>query len=176
MRMCGKGAAKLFANEAGGHRWQRIPPTEKKGRVHTSTITVAVLHVPEDREMVIADKDLKWAFCRSGGSGGQHVNKTDSAVQLTHIPTGVQVRCESERSQTQNKMTALSLLRARLVEAAKTEGSARVNGSRKSQVGSGMRGDKVVTLRMQDDVVTHHVTGRRTTVTRYMRGYVDDLV
>lgn len=174
--MVGKGAVRLFQHESGGHRWQHVPKTEKRGRVQTSTITVAVLRVPTDKEMPVADKDLRWTFCRSGGSGGQHVNKTDSAVQLLHIPTGLMVRCESERSQTQNKLSAKALLMARMSEARDEAVASKVNGSRKSQVGSGMRGDKVITIRVQDDIVTHHGTGKRTTATRYMKGYVDDLI
>ena len=175
LRVTGKNAMGLFSNEPGGHRWQRIPPTEKSGRVHTSTVTVAILRVPTDKEMPIEDKDLRWTFCRSGGSGGQHVNKTESAVQLMHIPTGVMVRCESERSQNQNKITAKTLLMARLAGARDIEAASKINGSRKSQVGTGQRGDKVVTIRIQDDTVTHHITGKRTTASRYLKGYVDDL-
>jgi len=175
IRVTGKNASDLFKNEPGGHRWQRISPTEKRGRVHTSTITVAILVVPSDKEQSIADKDLRWTYCRAGGKGGQHVNKTDSAVQLLHIPTGTLVRCESERSQTQNKVTAMQLLRARLAESQKSEGHNKTNGVRKGQIGGGARGDKTITIRMQDDIVVHHVTGKRTTAARYMKGYIEDL-
>lgn len=116
-RADGRGAAALFAGEVGGHRWQRIPPTEKRGRVHSSTITVAVLPVPTEAELVISKSDLVWSTCRPSGKGGQAVQKTDSAVQLTHRPTGIQVRCESGRSQHHHRVvvapfesrTALSL-------------------------------------------------------------------
>jgi peptide chain release factor 1 len=170
LQVAGKNAAKLFANEFGGHRWQRIPPNEKKGRVHTSTVTVAVLRVPNDKEIVIADKDLRWTFCRAGGSGGQHVNKTESAVQLLHIPTGLMVRCESERSQTQNKVTALGLMRARLAEAADAKSAAQTAASRKEQVGVGARGDKRRTIRTQDGIVTDHLLGKKWDLKSYMRG------
>src|SRR6476619_3713320 len=103
-----------FGDEPGGHRWQRIPPSEKRGRVHTSTITVAVLAEPDERQLVIAERDLDWAYSRGSGAGGQHRNKTESAVDLTHLPTGIVVHCESERSRLQNRAIALSQLRARI--------------------------------------------------------------
>jgi peptide chain release factor 1 len=170
LQVTGKNASKLFANESGGHRWQRVPPNEKKGRVHTSTVTVAVLRVPTDRDMTIADKDLRWTFCRSGGSGGQHVNKTESAVQLLHIPTGLMVRCESERSQTQNKVTAKMLMLARLAEAQDAEVSKATAASRKAQVGVGARGDKRRTIRTQDGIVTDHLLDQKWPLKSYLRG------
>ena len=175
LRVSGKNAAKLFQHESGGHRFQRVPPTEKRGRVQTSTVTVATLGVPSDNDLVIADKDLRWSFCRSGGSGGQHVNKTESAVQLLHVPTGVQIRCESERSQTQNKITALAVLRARIWEAQQEKAAKGRAQDRKQQVGSGMRADKTVTIALQRDQVTHHVTGKTMSATRYLKGFLNEL-
>lgn len=166
----GKGAGDLFAHEAGGHRWQRVPPTEKRGRVHTSTVTVAVLPVPRAGSMVIPESDLRWQFTRGSGAGGQHRNVTDSAVQLTHLPTGTMVRCESERSQTQNKVTALALLTARLREQDAQSGAAIRAAERRAQVGSGMRGDKRRTVQTQNDSVVDHVRGRRCRVAEYLRG------
>src|SRR5262245_48467305 len=113
----GNGAEEAFRDEAGGHRWQRVPPNERRGRVHTSTVTVAVLPEPAAAELRIAPGDLDWSFCRGSGSGGQHRNKTESTAVVTHVPTGLTVRCESERSQHQNRATALALLRARLWDA-----------------------------------------------------------
>jgi len=176
LQFTGKNCYAKLKHESGGHRFQRIPPTERKGRVHTSTITVAILPVPSERDVVLLDKDLQWSFCRAGGSGGQHVNKTDSAVQLTHIPTGLQIRCEAERSQTQNKVTALALLRARIQEQTTQQNAQSRNADRKAQVGGGARGDKTITLRLQEDQVVHHETGKRTTATRYMAGYLEDLI
>lgn len=161
---------KVFADESGGHRWQRIPPTERRDRVHTSTITVAVLSEPSETELVIRDDDLEFKTCRGSGAGGQHRNMTDSAVQVKHLPTGLMVRCESERSQHQNKATALSLLRARLWESKNSgEVAARAN-DRKQQVGSGMRGDKRRTIRQQDGQVKDHVTDRTWRYEDYVRG------
>jgi peptide chain release factor 1 len=169
-RVFGKGAVAAFQNEAGGMRWQRIPPNEKRGRVHTSTVTVAVLPEPTDVQIKLDEKDLDWKTCRASGAGGQKVNKTDSAVQLTYKPTGLMVRVETERSQHQNRATALVVLRARLWEAKReTEATARAN-DRKAQVGTGMRGDKRRTIRTQDGAVHDHLTGRRWNLKEYLRG------
>jgi len=169
-RASGKGAAAAFANESGGHRWQRIPPTEKRGRMQTSTITVAVLPEPTETQVVVREADLKWAYCRGSGAGGQHRNVTDSAVILTHVPTGIKVRCESERSQHQNKETALEVLRARIWDAANEQRSSALSSSRREQVGSGMRADKRRTIRSQDGVVTDHVLNRQWQLKKYLRG------
>jgi peptide chain release factor 1 len=114
LRVTGEQARDAFADEAGGHRWQRVPPTERRGRVQTSTVTVAVLPEPVAEALVVPEADLEWSTCRASGHGGQHLQKTDSAVQVKHTPTGTIVRCESERSQLQNKRSALAVLRARL--------------------------------------------------------------
>jgi len=166
----GVGAKELFANESGGHRWQRKPPNEKRDRVHTSTVTVAVMAEPSEIEMRLEDKDLRWSTCRGSGAGGQHRNKTESAVIVTHIPTGTSVRCESERSQHQNRRTALTLLRAKLWQDAKNAQVSVTADYRKRQVGSGQRGDKRRTIRTQDDSVVDHVTGRRWRYKDYVRG------
>lgn len=169
-RAAGKGSDVAFANESGGHRWQRVPPTEKRGRMQTSTVTVAVLPEPTPTQVVINENDLDWKFCRGSGAGGQHRNVTDSAVVLTHVPTGITVRCESERSQHSNKETALEILRARLWDAAHNQVSAQTSSSRREQVGSGMRGDKRRTIRSQDGVVTDHVLNKQWQLKKYLRG------
>jgi peptide chain release factor 1 len=163
----------MFAHEAGGHRWQRIPPNERKGRVHTSTVTVAVLREPTPTEVEVRDVDLEWSTCRGSGAGGQHRNKTESAVIVKHRPSGVSVRCESERSQHQNRATALGLLRARLLAAREAAELGAYNAGRREQVGSGMRGDKRRTVQMQNGVVVDHVRERRTETRGYLRGDLD---
>ncbi|MEJ7599435.1 MAG: peptide chain release factor-like protein [Kofleriaceae bacterium] len=170
MRAVGKGAHQLFAGEAGGHRWQRIPPSEKRGRVHSSTITVAVLDEPSEAELQIAERDLTWSTCRASGSGGQHLQKTDSAVLLTHVPTGMQVRSEAERSQHQNRAVALATLRARLAALQREQAHAVRAHERRTQIGSGMRGDKRRTVRVQDGSVVDHETGRSWRLRDYVRG------
>ena len=170
LRVTGRGAEGAFDDEAGGHRWQRVPPGEKRGRVHTSTITVAVLPEPTTAEVPIDPGDLEWSTCRGSGAGGQYRNTTDSAVQLTHRPTGVRVRCESERSQHQNRASALAVLRARLWEAEQLRREGGRAEQRRRQVGSGMRGDKRRTIRCQDGIVTDHLTGRTMRLRDYERG------
>lgn len=166
----GKGVEEFFANEGGGHRWQRVPPNEKRGRVHTSTVTVAVLPEPTQVQLKIDPRDLEWQTCRGSGAGGQYRNMTDSAVQLFHKPSGLMVRCESERSQHQNKASALALLRARLwrLEQEKQEGKRA--SDRRTQIGSGMRGDKRRTIRCQDGIVTDHITGQQWNFKDYEKG------
>lgn len=169
-RASGRGAAAAFADEPGGHRWQRVPPNEKRGRVHTSTVTVAVLLEPSPGVIQVAAADVQESVARGSGPGGQHRNKTESCVSLRHLPTGITVRCDEGRSQTMNREIAWSTLRARIFaaeEAALRDGRDR---ERRGQVGSGMRGDKRRTIRCQDGVVTDHVTGRRWPLRSYLRG------
>jgi peptide chain release factor 1 len=166
----GKDAANVFANEAGGHRWQRVPPTEKRGRVHTSTVTVAVLPQPTEVEVSIPDSEVEVKTTRAGGPGGQNRQKNDTAVILTHRPTGITVRCENERSQWQNRQLAFAVLRARLWERERAKVAGDRADLRRRQVGSGMRGDKRRTIRTQDGVVTDHVLGKRWELKRYLRG------
>lgn len=170
VRVSGQAAAAEYADEAGGHRWQRVPPNEKRGRVHTSTITVAVLPEPSNAEVRLYEKDLTWSMCRGTGSGGQKRNKTESTVLLSHLPTGIQVRCETTRSQQKNRELALVLLRARLFEAEQQRLWRARHDERKQQVGTGMRGDKRRTIRCQDGQVTDHVTGRKWELRAYLRG------
>lgn len=169
-----KGAgADAFMNESGGHRWQRIPPTERKGRVHTSTVTVAVM--PRDRKETfrLNPHDVEEAFMRGSGKGGQKRNKTSSACRLTHIPTGTQVRIETERSQSQNRDAAWRELERRLRELWDSKQYTEIESDRKAQVGTGMRGDKRRTYRMQDDQVTDHISGKRASLSRVMRGELE---
>jgi len=131
---------------------------------------VAVLPLPKKVTVNLPEKELRWNFCRGSGKGGQHRNVTDSAVQLKHLPTGIQVRVESERSQDTNKIMALEILHARLREHARTHARDTRSGERKRQVGSGMRGDKRRTIRVRDGSVKDHVTGRSWDFKKYRRG------
>lgn len=166
----GRGAAALFAGEPGGHRWQRVPETERRGRVHTSTVTVAVLSEPTHGDVVLREDDVDIETMRGSGAGGQHRNKTDSAVRARHRPTGIEVRCESERSQHRNRELAMQVLAARVAEAARSAAQGDRDADRRRQVGSGMRGDKRRTIRVQDGQVTDHVDGRTWRFKSYERG------
>jgi len=142
--------------------------------VHTSTITVAVMSDVRKAAVAIDPDDLMWKTCRSGGKGGQHAQKNDTAVTLVHLPTGIRVRMET-RSQLENKRLALEALGRRLAKREKDRAHKRRNRSRRDQVGSGMRGDKRRTIAVQRGDVTDHRTGRSTSYRRFKRGFVDDL-
>lgn len=175
MEVTGKRAYELFKHEAGGHRWQTVSPTDKKGRVHTSTVTVAVMPAPINAAVGIRESDIEWQATKGSGKGGQARNKTSNAVQMTHKPSGMTVRVESERSQSMNRATALRLLAARLA-ARVTEAAAQAEASwRRDQVGSGQRGDKRRTYRSQDDSVADHVTGKVARLKRIEKGFLEDL-
>lgn len=160
----------FFAKEAGGHRWQRIPPNEKRGRVHSSTITVAVMSEPAAGDLELRHEDLEEEFMRGSGAGGQNRNKRDTAVRLRHRPTGIEVRSEGERTQHRNREIAMTLLRARVIAAARELADGARADDRRRQVGSGQRGDKRRTVRAQDDHVLDHVDGRTWRFRDYARG------
>ncbi len=143
--------------------------------MHTSTVTVAVLEEPTEQEVRIDSRDVEETFSRGSGPGGQHRNKTDTAVTLRHVPSGVTVRVDGGRSQHINRQTALALLRARLKAAASSAATETRNASRRGQVGCGARGDKVRTIALQRDQVTDHGTGKTMQATRYLRGHLRDL-
>lgn len=166
----GPRAAAMFADEQGGHRWQRVPPNEKRGRVHTSTVTVAVLPAATAAQVSLNANDVEATYSRGSGPGGQHRNKTESCVVLRHRPTGVVARCDATPSQAQNRETAMRVLAARISAARIETERMRANTERRQQVGTGMRGDKRRTIRTQDGVVTDHVTGRRWRLRDYLRG------
>ncbi len=155
----GAGAYSRLKYESGVHRVQRVPDTETQGRIHTSTVTVAVLPEAEDVELQINPADLKIDTFRSSGAGGQHINKTSSAIRVTHIPTGTVVECQDERSQFKNKDKALKILRSRLLDAAQREHDEAIASDRKSQVGTGDRSERIRTYNYPQGRVTDHRIG-----------------
>lgn len=170
-RATGKNVKQSFEGEAGGHRWQAVSGR----RVHTSTVTVAVLDEPKEHEVHINSSDVEETFTKGSGPGGQHRNKTDSAVMLKHKPTGIVVRAENGKSQYINRQTAMSILRARLKDQQLNESKNQRAADRKTQVGSGMRGDKVRTIQVRNGVVVDHRTGKRMSYERYAKGYLAEL-
>jgi peptide chain release factor 1 len=165
----GAGAKALFKNEAGGHRWQRIPPTERRGRVQTSTVTVAVLDPEPQQAHRLNMVHVEIVASRGSGPGGQHRNKTESCITATHRPTGISVRIDM-RSQHESRRIALGVLGAKLAELASGSVQVERDATRRGQIGAGMRGDKVRTYRTQDDRVTDHRTGCTWSLTKWSRG------
>jgi peptide chain release factor 1 len=173
----GKGAYSRFKFESGGHRVQRVPETEASGRIHTSAATVAVLPEAKDVEIDIDEKDLKFDIYHSGGAGGQNVNKVATAVRVTHLPSGLVVQCQDERSQLKNKTKAILILKSRLLQMKEQEQAAQISDSRRSQVGSGDRSEKIRTYNFAQDRVTDHRVGyTRHNLQSFLDGDIDDVV
>ena len=175
----GEGAYSRLKFEAGGHRVQRVPVTESGGRIHTSAATVAVLPEIEDVDFKLDMNDLKIDTYRSSGAGGQHVNKTESAIRITHLPTGTVVECQDERSQYKNKDRAMQILRSKLYEAEQAKQAAAVAAERKSQIGSGDRSERVRTYNFpQNRVTDHRLTGdnKNFNIAAIMNGKLDPLI
>ncbi|PLX33813.1 MAG: peptide chain release factor 1 [Clostridiales bacterium] len=166
----GNGAYSKLKYESGVHRVQRIPQTESGGRIHTSTVTVAVLPEVDDVEVEISTNDIRVDVFRSSGNGGQSVNTTDSAVRITHLPTGLVVTCQDEKSQLKNKTKAMKVLKARLYEMELAEQNAEIADARKSQVGTGERSEKIRTYNFPQSRVTDH----RINLTLYKMAYILD--
>jgi peptide chain release factor 1 len=177
MSLSGQNVFRLMQYEAGTHRVQRVPDTETQGRVHTSAITVAVLMEPdEDEQIEIDEKDLKIDTYRASGAGGQHVNRTDSAVRITHIPTGTVVACQEERSQHKNKDKAMRLLSSRIAEEQRRKAHHEMSAIRQSQVGSGDRSERIRTYNFpQNRVTDHRIDLTLYKLDRVMEGDLDDL-
>ena len=173
----GAGAYGLFKYESGTHRVQRVPQTEASGRIHTSTTTVAILVEPEDVEIDINPGDLKVDTYRAGGHGGQYLQKTDSAVRITHIPTNLVVACQDERSQLKNKLKAMKILKARLYDLIKKQQQDKIAKDRKKQIGTGDRSEKIRTYNFpQDRITDHRINENWHNIQSIMDGNLDDVV
>jgi len=175
--MEGENVNKYVKFESGVHRVQRVPVTESSGRIHTSTVTVAVMPEVDDVEIEINPKNIRIDTFRASGAGGQHVNRTDSAIRITHIPTGIVVSCQDEKSQHKNKDKAMKVLKSRLYEYEKEKQDDDLASNRKSQVGSGDRSEKIRTYNFpQSRVTDHRVTGRNFNVETIIDGSLDELI
>ena len=173
----GTGAYSRLKYESGVHRVQRVPETEASGRIHTSTATVAVLPEVEDVEIEINPADIKMEVYRASGAGGQHVNKTSSAVRLIHIPTGMVAECQTERSQVQNREYAMKLLRSRLYEQEKRERDSKLENERRSQIGSAERSEKIRTYNYPQGRITDHRIGLSIyQMDNFLNGDLDEMI
>jgi len=173
----GDGAFSKLKFESGVHRVQRVPETETSGRIHTSTVTVAVLPEAEEVEVEINPADLKIESCKSSGAGGQHINKTESAVRLTHIPTGIVIECQEERSQFKNKDKAIKLLRTKLFDMKQTEQNEKIASARKSMVGTGDRSEKIRTYNYPQGRVTDHRIGMSIySLENFLNGNIGEMI
>lgn len=173
----GKDAFSKLKYESGVHRVQRVPETESQGRVHTSTVTVAVLPEIEEVDFEILDKDLRVDTYRSSGAGGQHINKTDSAIRMTHLPTGIVVTCQDERSQIKNREKAMNLLKAKLYDYYKTQIDTEYSQNRKNQVGTGDRSERIRTYNFpQGRITDHRINYSVFSIDTFLDGDLNDMI
>ena len=176
-KISGENAYGRLKFEGGVHRVQRVPVTESQGRIHTSTVTVAVLPEASEKDLEIKPEDLRIDIYRSGGHGGQGVNTTDSAVRITHLPTGIVVAMQDERSQQQNRVKAMNILRTRLLKKQKEEELKNASEARKSLIGNGDRSEKIRTYNFpQDRITDHRIHYSRSNLSAAMEGDIDDLI
>lgn len=177
IQISGSGAYSKLKYESGVHRVQRVPETESQGRVHTSTVTVAVLPELEEVEFTIDDKDLRIDTYRSSGAGGQHVNKTDSAIRITHLPTNIVVSCQDERSQLKNREKAMMILKSKLYDYYQGKKNKEYADTRKSQVGTGDRSERIRTYNYpQGRITDHRINYTSYNLTEFMNGEIDELL
>jgi peptide chain release factor 1 len=175
--VAGEGAFQKLQFESGGHRVQRVPETEAQGRIHTSAATVAVLPEATDVEIDVRDEDLRIDTMRAGGPGGQKVNKTESAVRITHIPTGIVVKCQDEKSQHKNKAKAMKVLRSRLLEAKQREEEEKRATQRRTLIGSGDRSERIRTYNFPQGRLTDHRIGLTLyKLDQIIKGDMDELI
>ena len=173
----GEGAYSRFKFESGVHRVQRVPETESQGRIQTSTVTVAVLPEAEDVDVEINPSDLVIETCKSSGAGGQHINKTESAIRIYHKPTGIVVWCQEERSQLKNKDKAMKMLRTKLLDIKQQEQDEKISSDRKLQVGTGARSEKIRTYNYPQSRITDHRIGYTThSLENFVNGDIEDMI
>lgn len=173
----GEGVYDALKQESGVHRVQRVPVTERQGRIHTSTASVAVLPIVEAKEVQIKDSDLEVTFSRAGGPGGQNVNKVESAVRITHKPTGIVVSCREERTQHANREKAMEVLRAKLFEIQKEQAVGSIDQIRREQIGSADRSEKIRTYNFPEDRITDHRIGKKfSNIEKVLEGDLDKIV